>query len=196
MRYRVQTDFPTEIVLQSGIDTSGENEPECEYEEIRGEAEAPTVLKGFLPVKRKDTPIATLCAGKLVEPFLSLYRGKLSCTVRTFSKGAGFIFGSGTGYGLACDQYCAQIWKRLDRLYLESGIFPGAGEIFEIFTSARYLKCTSGRGCNTDDHACNARKVGSDQYPALVSWIYLPAIAVYVICDNTVSADKFHRQYQ
>ncbi len=27
-----------------------------------------TVLKGFLPVKREDTPIATLCAGKLVEP--------------------------------------------------------------------------------------------------------------------------------
>lgn len=45
MRYRIQADFPTEIVLRSGIDTSGENEPECEYEELRGEAGAPTVLK-------------------------------------------------------------------------------------------------------------------------------------------------------
>ena len=60
MRYRVQTDFPTEIVLQSGIDTSGENEPECEYEEIRGEAGAPTVLKvvskkGALSLWEADT---------------------------------------------------------------------------------------------------------------------------------------------
>lgn len=39
-------------------------------------------------------------------------------------------------------------------------------------------------------------KPGAIKYPASVSWIYLPAIAVYVICDNTVSVDKFHRQYQ
>lgn len=47
MRYRIQTDFDGELWLQSGIDISTQENDGYEYEEVRGAAGAPVVLKAL-----------------------------------------------------------------------------------------------------------------------------------------------------
>ena len=77
---------------------------------------------GFLPPVRSGPAAAPMGAGQLVEPFLPLYRGKLSGVDGKVRREKSPLVGGGHRHGLASDQRA--LWQRLDGLHMEPGAVP------------------------------------------------------------------------